>query len=234
MKVKKSKNISLKEEQEYIDDLEKIAKVIAQPFKNLPFSSVIRLLSGCKVLEFDQQNSDHNLLLSKLKSAAAIAGKETFKVGIFTKRPNEAGNKIEPFVKEALRKIGLDADTPVTKEGKKKSTGYPDIQISHANSLTVYLECKTYNIKNIDTTQRAFYFSPSESFKVTKDALHLLLSYQLIQERRNKKVAYVPVHWKLITLDSLTVDLKHEFNQSNVKMYGKKADSKSILAEDDI
>jgi len=219
------------EEQDYIKDLEKIAKVIAQPFRNLPFSSVIRLLSGCNVLKFYHQNSGHGLLLSKLKSAADIAGKKAYKVGIFTARPNEAGNKIEPFVKEALKKGGLDADTPLAKNGKRKATGYPDIQITYGNQLTAYLECKTYNIKNIDTSQRAFYFSPSENFKVTKDALHLLLSYQLVQEVRNNKQAYVPVHWKILTLDSLTVDLKHEFNQSNVKMYGKKSVTKALLAE---
>jgi hypothetical protein len=219
------------EEQDYIKDLEKIAKVITQPFKNLPFPSVIRLLSGCKVLNFDYNNPEYTLLLSKLKSAAELAGKEAFKVGIFTKRPNEAGNKIEPFVKEALRQTGLIADTPVAKNGKRKSTGYPDIQITYGNNLTAYLECKTYNIKNINTSQKAFYFSPSENFKVTKDALHLMLSYQLVQETRDNKPAYVPIHWKILTLDSLTVDLKHEFNQSNVKMYGRKSEPNSVLAE---
>jgi len=219
------------EEKDYIKDLEAIAKVIVRPFKNLPFSSVIRLLSGCKVLKFDHQNPDYITLLSKLKSAAELAGREAFKVGIFTKRPNEAGNKIEPFVKEALRQTGLVADTPIAKNGKKKSAGYPDIQITYGDSLTAYLECKTYNIKNIDTTQRAFYFSPSENFKVTKDALHLMLSYQLVIEKRDNKLAYVPIHWKILTLDSLTVDLKHEFNQSNVKIYGKKSEPKTVLAE---
>lgn len=219
------------EDQDYIKDLEKIAKIITQPLKNLPFSTVIRLLSGCKVLKFTPHDSDRVSLLSKLKSAAELAGREAFKIGIFAKRPNEAGNKIEPFVKEALRQTGLIADTPVAKNGKKKSTGYPDIQITYGNGLTAYLECKTYNIKNINTSQRAFNFSPSKNFKVTKDALHLMLSYQLIQEERDDKSAYVPVHWKILTLDSLTVDLKHEFNQSNVKMYGKKSEPKAILAE---
>jgi len=219
------------DEQDYIQDLEKIAKVITQPFKNLPFSSVIRLLSGCKVLKFDHQNQDYKSLLSKLKSAAELAGSEAFRTGIFTKRPNEAGNKIEPFVKAALRHTGLIADTPIAKNGKRKSTGYPDIQITYGNSQTAYLECKTYNIKNINTSQRAFYFSPSENFKVTKDALHLMLSYQLVQETRDNKPAYVPIHWKILTLDSLTVDLKHEFNQSNVKMYGRKSEPNSVLAE---
>jgi hypothetical protein len=222
------------EEQDYIKDLEKIAKVIATPLKNLPFPSVIRLLSGCKVLIFDHQNRDYTSLLSKLKSAVELAGKEAFKIGIFTRRPNEAGNKIEPFVKEALKKIGLDADTPIAKSGRKKSTGYPDIQITYGKGLTAYLECKTYNIKNINTTQRSFYFSPSKNFKVTKDALHLMLSYQLVQEERDNKPAFVPTNWKILTLEFLNVDLKHEFNQSNVKIFGKKSEPKAVLAEGEI
>lgn len=86
-------------------------------------------------------------------------------------------------------------------------------------------------IESITTTQMSFFFSFSKNFKVTKDALHLMLSYQLVQETRDNKQAYVPIHWKILTLDSLTVDLKHEFNQSNVKMYGRKSEPNSVLAE---
>jgi hypothetical protein len=95
------------------------------------------------------------------------------------------------------------------------------------------LECKTYNIKNIETTQRAFYFSPSEQFKITCDALHLLLAFQLERTERNGKNAFVPVHWRLITLQDLRVDLKHEFNQHNRNMYGSGAE-KALIADADI
>lgn len=221
-------------EQDYIKDLEKIAKVIAEPFKNLPFSSVIRLLSGFKVISFEKNKKEHLDLLQKLTSAAQIAGKKANEQGIFTDRPNEAGNRIEPFVKDALQKVGLKADTPIAKSGKKKATGYPDIEINFEKSQTAYLECKTYNINNINTTQRAFYFSPSSNFKVTKDALHVMLSYQIEKGKRNNKNAYIPVNWKLYSLEFLTVDLKNEFNQSNVKMYGEKSDPKALLKEGDL
>ena len=89
-----------------------------------------------------------------------MAGKEAFTQGIFTARPNEAGNEIEPFVKAALLSQGLKAQTPVTANGKAKASGYPDIEI--IGDIPCYLECKTYNLKNVETTQRAFYFSPSE------------------------------------------------------------------------
>jgi hypothetical protein len=96
-----------------------------------------------------------------------------------------------------------------------------------------YLECKTYNIKNVNTTQRAFYFSPSDQFKVTRDAIHLLLAFQLEPEQRDGKRVFVPVHWKLITLHDLKVDLKHEFNQHNRDMYGSGVAS-ALIAEADI
>jgi hypothetical protein len=125
----------------------------------------------------------------------------------------------------------LDAVTPTTPSGRAKAAGYPDFEIRGATPC--YLECKTYNIANIETTMRAFYFSPSEQFKVTKDALHLLLAYQLGTEKRKGVTAFVPVHWRLITLHDLKVDLKHEFNQSNKNMYGRAAAS-SLIAEGDI
>jgi len=125
----------------------------------------------------------------------------------------------------------LNAVTPTTRDGRAKAAGYPDIEIK--GEPACYLECKTYNIANVETTMRAFYFSPSEQFKVTKDALHLLLAYQLETAKRDEKNAFVPVHWKLITLDHLKVDLKHEFNQSNKNMYGRAAAS-SLIAEGDI
>lgn len=213
----------------YIKDLEKIAKIITEPLKGLPFNSVIRLLSECKVLFFSEL-SNNNVLLQQITRAVDMAGKKSYRDGIFTSRPNEAGNKIEPFVKEALNKVGLNADTPIAKNGKRKATGYPDIEIINKKQ-TIYLECKTYNIKNVTTSQRAFYFSPSKNFKITKDAPHLLLAFQIEERKRGGRKAYVPVYWKLYTLENFKVDLKHEFNQSNKKLYASEFSKKSLLAE---
>lgn len=215
----------------YVKKLENVIGKFMAPVKDIPFSVAIRALSGCKVLSFDKKSFLDRELLKLITSAAKTAGGSAFKDGIYTSRPNEAGNKIEPFVKKALHDLGLKAETPVTKSGKRKATGYPDIEITDKHDRTIYLECKTYNLKNVDTTQRAFYFSPSENFKVTKDALHFMLSFQIEKERRFGKTAYVPKHWRLYTLENLVVDVKHEFNQSNRKLYGSKSDPKSLLAE---
>jgi hypothetical protein len=220
-----------KSPQEYAQELERVLAQCLQPLKKIPFKAAIRAVSNCAVLDFDADNAAHTALAKKIKVAATAAGKEIFTKGIFTARPNEAGNEIEPFVKMALLAEGLPAKTPVTLSGKAKAAGYPDIEVT--GDIPFYLECKTYNLKNVETTQRAFYFSPSEQFKVTRDALHLLLAFQLEKITRGGRSAFVPIHWKLITLQDLVVDLKHEFNQHNRNMYGSGA-NKALIVEADI
>ena len=81
---------------------------------------------------------------------------------------------MEVPIKKALRKLKFnDADTPVNAKGIKQSTGYPDLGFTY-KGLYVYVECKTFNKRNVLTTQRSFYLSPTEGFKVTKDAIHVV------------------------------------------------------------
>lgn len=215
----------------YIKDLEETLSKFMTPLRDVPFTVAIKALSGYDVLAFNRKSQRHKNLLDLLIKAAARAGRAAYKTGIYTNRPNEVGNEIEPFVKNALKVLGLSAETPSTKDGRRKATGYPDIEVADKDGNFAYIECKTYNIGNINTTQRAFYFSPSKSFKVTSDAFHFMLSFQIEKQKRG---AYVPTHWKLYTLENLRVDVKHEFNQSNRKLYGSESDPSSLLAEGDI
>ena len=75
---------------------------------------------------------------------------------------------------------------------------------------------------------------------VLKDAQALLAGYLTPSVRlgvtglaRAGKTVFVPVHWKLITLENLLVDLKFEFNQSNRGLYGADA-AKSLLSEGEV
>ena len=61
-----------------------------------------------------------------------------------------------------------------------------------------------------------------------------MLSYELKETKRKSKKAYVPVYYKLFTLEYLLVDLKHEFNQNNKNMYGSGVDPKALLFEEKI
>jgi hypothetical protein len=205
-----------------------ILSELTKPTKQIPFKQVIEATTHHRILDFDTNNAAHVELRKKILVAAKLAGERAHKEGIATARANEAGNHIEPFVKAALREVGLHAQTPTNALGKTQTTGYPDIEI--AGQPPCYVELKTYNAATADTTQRTFYYSPSEQLKVTHDALHLLLAFQLEKVERDGKTVFIPVRWKLISLQDLQVHLKFEFNQNNRGLYGKEA-SASLLGE---
>jgi len=209
----------MSDREEYTKQLEAMISKFLEPLKGIPYPIALKALTGCEVLHFDLSDPDNQQLLKLLKTAAQMAGDEAYKQGIFTRRPNEAGNHIEPFVISALRKVGLMADKPRTKSGKIKVAGYPDIEIKDNQGRTVYLDCKTYNTATKNQSFRTFYFSPSKDPKITKDAFHLLLSFELIREERKGQMAFVPISWQLYTLENLKVQVKHEFNASNKDLY---------------
>jgi hypothetical protein len=204
---------------------------IVRPEKQIPFKDVIEATTHFRVLDFDTNNPAHLELRRKLFQAAALAGERAATAGIDADRANEAGNHLEPFVRTALREAGLAARVPVNTEGDAQATGYPDVEITGATPC--YLELKTYNAATANTTQRSFYYSPSAHPKVTRDALHFLLAYQLEKTSRDGRTLFVPIHWKLITLEDLLVDLKFEFNQSNRGLYGEGA-ARALLSEGDL
>jgi len=201
---------------------------LTKPAKGIPFKAVILATTQHRILDCDSHNAAHRTLFQKLSTAAAAAESKARAEGVFSTRANEASNHMEIFVKAALKEAGRPARTPVTTKGEAQSTSYPDVEI--LSDPPCYLELKTYNSTTADTTQRSFYYSPSEHPKVTQNALHLLLAYELEKITRAGKPAFIPVHWKLLTLQDLQVDLKFEFNQSNRGLYGKEA-GKAILAE---
>lgn len=117
------------------------------PLKNIPFSLVIEGLSGYKVLPFDKNNKQDILVLKNLKIIANEAGVAMNKNGILSRRVNEVGNYIESFVRVALSNVYAKAGIPITRSGKKKSTGYPDLLFYDEFGRGHYLECKTFNKK---------------------------------------------------------------------------------------
>jgi hypothetical protein len=210
-------------QEEYIKHLEQTISKFLAPLKGIPFPIAIKAISGFEVLAFNSSLDQNKKLLEQLSKAAQVGGQKAFHDGIFTARPNEAGNHIEPFVLEAIRQVGLKADKPISKSGKKKAAGYPDIQVEDQTGRTVYLDCKTYNTKTKDQSFRTFYFSPSEDPKITRDAFHLLMSFELDTTKRKGKMAFIPISWQIYTLDKLLIQVKHEFNASNRELYTKEA-----------
>ncbi len=222
-----------KEQEKYIKELEDTISQFLEPLKNIPFKIAMKSISGCNVIPFDKDNLDDQQLLKDLVCATKIASRDANKVGILTRRENEVGNHIEVFMIEALNQIGLEADRPETKEGRRKAVGCPDIFVKDRKGRPNYIECKTYNERNYQTTQRAFYFSPAErptDFKVIHDARHLIVSFKMERTSRGGKRVFVPVCWKIFSTNNLSGQIKHEFNSTNRQMYTAEA----LLAEGDI
>ena len=213
--------------EEYTKRLENVIKQMLTPMKDIPLSLVIEAISGYKILPFDPTDSNDKTVLDNLK-ACNLAGKKVNVKGISRTRANEVGNDIEPFVKDAVRSVGYRADAPKTKSGGKKAAGYPDIEFVDEFGRTNYLECKTYNIENVTTTQRTFYLSPSEDFKITQDAHHLVVSFEIyVASRQERENIYKCRSWKIVSVETLPVDVKYEFNSDNARLYAKDL----ILAE---
>lgn len=218
---------------DYTKRLENVIKQMLTPLKDIPFNLVIETMTGKKVISFDFKDSDHKKVLKLLKQTALISGNEINKTGILRPRPNEVGNDIEPFIKNTLNSLKLNADVPTGPSGNRKSTGYPDI-LFWLNKKPYYLECKTYNIENIETTQRSFYFSPSDEFKVIYDAPHFLISFEIyVAGESGRNHIYKCKHYKILSLSALSLDVKYEFNSDNKRMYSGK-DGTIILDEGEI
>ena len=220
----------MKNQYEYIEQLEQTISKFMKPLKGIPFPIAIKVVFGQKVLEPDIEDKKDKELIDDLSKIANTAGRNAKKNGIFRSRPNEVGNDMEPYVREALRGIGIVADIPKRRDGKKQAAGYPDIYFEDRFGRHVYLECKTYNKKNIGTTFRAFYFSPppeKSKSKVIYDAYHLIVAYEIEETRREGRRCYIPIAWKVVSLYSTEIGVKHEFNANNKDLYKEKA----ILAE---
>ncbi|MCG3254459.1 MAG: restriction endonuclease [Candidatus Heimdallarchaeota archaeon] len=206
-------------EKDYVSKLEHFIEKLLEPIKNLPFSILIKSITKYEIIPFDMEIAEQTGLLERLKKACMIACKVAYDKGIEAKRINEVGNYIEPFMINALNKVGMKAGTPLAQDGKRKSSGYPDIYVEDIDKTPFYLECKTYNKTNINSSFRTFYVSPSPNPKITIDAHHLMVGFEIKTEKRDQKTIYVPVYWKLYSLESLKGQIKHEFNASNKELY---------------
>jgi len=201
---------------EYVKQLEDVIKKMLSPLKDIPLKIVIKSLSGYQILDFNKNDPLDKELLDCLIEALKNSMQSINNKGIDKARPNEVGNAIESYVKEELNKLGCIATTPNTTSGKQKSSGYPDIMFKDKNGRYNYLECKTFNEKDLNSSLRTFYLSPSDDFKITTDAHHFLASFEM--EKRYDNLFYVK-RFKLLTLEKLNVDVKNEFNANNKELY---------------
>lgn len=208
-------------DEDYVKNLERIIQGMLTPLKDIPFPLVIKAISGHEVIPFDDGKTQDVRLLKLIEQSVVDAGQMMIKNGVYARRVNEIGNAIEPFVHDSLIKFGLNAKTPVDRNGKKQAMGYPDLSINFEDR-THYIECKTYNRETENTSQRSFYLSPSDKFKVVETGHHFLVSYEMerLGSMGSKGDRYKPLYWKILSLEKLLVNVKYEFNTDNKGLYG--------------
>lgn len=81
---------------------EKILRQILQPLDAIPFELFVKAISGKQIIPINQKSAADQSLMRALQDVVKNAIRELNRVGIDTKRPNEAGNKAEAFLRSAL------------------------------------------------------------------------------------------------------------------------------------
>jgi hypothetical protein len=210
-----------------MDDKERLAVLeqalakMLKPIKGIPFSVIVKSISETEVIRIDRDDPSDIALIGRLEDAVRMCAEDLKSNPIRRPRPNEVGNDVEAYVMRALPRSGLRASRPVSRAGLGKATGYPDILLQDDGGRDTYLECKIFAHGTTDTTMRSFYLSPSESFKVARDARHLLLAFGMEASAipGSRDSMYVPRSYKLIDLHDLLCDVKYEFNSDNRRLY---------------
>jgi hypothetical protein len=209
------------DDKERMEILEAALAQMLKPIRGIPFSVIVRAMAEKQVIKVDRNDLDDQALIQDLEKAIGFCAAELKRHPIERPRPNEVGNDVEEYVMRALAKTHLSPNRPTSKKGLGKATGYPDILIEDTAGRSTYLECKIFAHGTPETTMRSFYLSPSESFKVSRDARHLLLAFGMeasaIPGSRNS--SYTPRSFKLVDLHDLLCDVKYEFNSDNRRLY---------------
>lgn len=209
------------DEKQRLEVLEQALAQMLKPLKNIPFSVIVKALAEQYVIEIDRADAADIDLLQRLEKAIEICVLALNSRPIRRARPNEVGNDVEGYVMQALTQAGLAAARPTSRAGLGKATGYPDILVRDKANRATYLECKIFAHGTAETTMRSFYLSPSESFKVSLDARHLLLAFGMEASpiSGSRESLYTPRSYKLIDLHDLLCDVKYEFNSDNRRLY---------------
>lgn len=191
--------------------------------ENISFDVVIDAFSSHNLEPIDPSSNTDKSLVSNLKSDLQDCIDQVAATGGIDKntRVNEVGNKMEKPVINAINNSASDlrAEKPTTKSGRIKTTGYPDILVYDAKERPTYLEIKTYSPGKEDTTLRSFYLSPSDDFKVTQNARHLLAAFEMKKPDGND--GHIPINFKLVDLSGLACSVKFEIQSNNRRLYSE-------------
>jgi hypothetical protein len=172
-------------------------------FKNkdkVTFADIIQSQSGYKVLPLTDDIVKDIVPFVEQAIANYNSGPH------WSGRVNEFGNHME----EVLRKTDPTRFSKPTKSnGKKQSTGYPDLKFP-SNNIVVYPEIKVFKAGSEDGTMRSFYLSTFN--KITSDAVHVVIGFEHVDKKLTGK-------YHIIDMKDKTLSIKIEFACSNKELY---------------
>jgi hypothetical protein len=181
--------------------------------KKFKFHQIIKQIEDKNVIKFDGNKNLIKVLRSVSKSVITPINKSKRSDPNFPKRPNEFGNYVEKAFRDKMQENGYDCTKPRSLEGKSKETGYPDCLLLFEDKA-YYLEIKTCESNSLKSTLRSFFYSPSNTSKIDRDATHLLIGFETV---KNKLQLTGEVF--ITDLYNKTVILKLEYNSNNNELY---------------
>lgn len=176
--------------------------------KKFKFYDIIKQIENVEVFKF---NGDKNIIriIRDVATQTIMTINNTPQKEI---RANEFGNYVEKIFREKMISYGYNCDKPKNKQGKYKSSGYPDCIWIH-NEQIYYLEIKTCKAGSLSSTFRSFFYSPSASSKITLNAFHLLIAFETIGK------SHLSGDVLITDLYDKDVTLKLEYNTNNKELY---------------
>ncbi len=134
-------------------------------------------------------------------------------------RSNELSNYMEKVVCDEINSIdNFSAEKPKVNSKGKQSAGYPDLIIT-IKGKPFYLEVKIFQLKTANSNLRSFYYKPSKNSKINQSCPHLLIAFEIESLGKENKSPFIINRFKIIDLYNLKVNLKPEFNASNIEIY---------------
>jgi hypothetical protein len=171
--------------------------IIMRRIRNIPFSYVIEMTTGHKVIPLSKEDKE---VIDEIFKAAQAVLEEAKEEDYSTLRPNEISNRLEDKLRSKLNGVIPE----------NKVAGYPNIMIERMEKV-YYVEVKLAEIDKLDSSFRTFYYEPVELAKVTKDARHIMVGFL----HKAKSI----IGFKIVDLSKINVNLKSEFNTNNKELY---------------
>jgi len=182
-------------------------ETIMRKIRNIPFSYVIKMTTGCNVYPVTDMDSS---IIQEIYKAARGVVEESKSEDFTSLRPNEISNRLEDMLRTKLKGVIPE----------NKVAGYPDILIERGGK-SYYVEVKLAEEEQLNSSFRTFYYEPVELTKVTRNACHIIVGF--IHRKRSV------IGFKIIDASKINVNLKSEFNANNMELYKRENILKEYL-----